>query len=134
VAQPEVSAQILARVRDVVPGVDIAIETGRVTLSQGSRRPLEMLTFFRQEFLDCSARGDGAIRVLGDMSCFMDRGAELDELMEFEHRYNQGIGRDFPVVSLCQYDVRRFSGLAVLQACRAHDDGLKFPLRSFLGI
>lgn len=85
-------------------------------------------------WLRSAARGDSAIRVLGDMACFIDQGADLGELMHFEHRYNQSLGRDFPVVSLCQYDARQFSGLAVLQACRAHDDCLKFPLRSFLGI
>lgn len=134
VAQTEITGQILAGVRAVAPGVDAAIGEGRLILSQGTQYPLDMLEFFREQFLECSARGVTAIRVLGEMSCFIDQGADLDVLMEFEMRYNHSLGREFPVVSLCQYDVRRFSGVAVLHACKAHDDSLKFPLRSFLGV
>jgi len=134
VAQSGIAEQILTAVRDVAPGTDKAIEDGQLILNQGSGSPMDMLKFFRRQFLDCSAGGVTAIRVLGEMSCFIDQGADVDVLMEFELRYNQGLGREFPVVSLCQYDVRRFSGVAVLQACKAHSDSLEFPLRRFLGI
>lgn len=134
VAQPEIAEQILAGVRRVASGVDNAIEEGRVILNQGDRQPMNMLNFFRQQFLDCSASGVTAIRVLGEMSSFIARGADVDVLMDFEMRYDHSLGRDFPVVSLCLYDVRRFSGVAVLKACKAHNDSLRFPLRSLLGI
>jgi len=32
------------------------------------------------------------------------------------------VGDRFPCVALCQYDVRKFSGQAVLAALRAHPD------------
>jgi len=134
VSQPEVEEQILGAVRRNVPELDQAIQAGRLVIGRGTRDPMDMLNFFRRHFLKGSAKGISAFRVLGEMSCFVDRGASMDSLMEFELRYNQGLGRDFPVVSLCQYDARRFSGITVLQACRAHDDMLKFPLRSLLGI
>ena len=134
VAQPEIARQILGGVRSVTAGVDDAIEEGRVIVRHGCRRPLDMLEYFRLQFLECSERGATGIRVLGEMSCFLDQGAELDVMMEFEMRYDHSLARDFPVVSLCLYDVRRFSGVGVLKACRAHNDSLNFPLRRFLGV
>lgn len=134
VAQPKIARQVLAGVRKVATGVDDAIEKGRVIVRHGCRRPLDMLEYFRLQFLECSEQGATGIRVLGEMSCFLDQGAELDVLMEFEMRYDHSLARDFPVVSLCQYDVRRFSGVGVLRACRAHNDSLTFPLRRFLGV
>jgi excisionase family DNA binding protein len=89
VAQPEIAKQILAGVRKVAPGVDDAIEEGRVIVRHGCRRPLDMLKYFRRQFLECSERGATGIRVLGEMSCFLDEGAELDVMMEFEMRYDQ---------------------------------------------
>ena len=134
VARPAIAQEILAGVRKVAAHVDEAIEEGRVVVRHGCRRPLDMLEYFRRQFLDCGERGVTGIRVLGDMSCFLDEGAGLDVLMDFEMRYDHSLARDFPVVSLCQYDARRFSGVGVLHACRAHNDSLNFPLRRFLGM
>ena len=59
---------------------------------------------------------------------------EEAELNDFETRYNHGLGHRFPVVSLCQYDARLFSGTAILGALKCHDDTFHYPLTRFLGI
>ena len=38
----------------------------------------------------------------------------------------------FPIVVICQYDVRRFSGQALFSALRAHPDLFSQPLGPFL--
>ena len=60
------------------------------------------------------------------------QGIEGDELMDFESRYNQTLARRFPVVSVCQYDARRFSGTDVLGALKCHEDTFRYPLARFL--
>ena len=37
------------------------------------------------------------------------------------------ISHRFPVVALCQYDARRFSGLAILDALKQHKDTFRYP-------
>jgi hypothetical protein len=55
-----------------------------------------------------------------------------EELLEYETAYDQRIARRFPVVTLCQYDVRRFSSLAVLDALKAHRDSFHYPAERVL--
>lgn len=55
-----------------------------------------------------------------------------EELIEYEAGYEELIARRFPVVSLCQYDVRRFSGPAILNALRGHPDTFRHPAERVL--
>ena len=43
------------------------------------------------------------------------------EMLDFEAMFDT-VGKRFPSITVCQYDVRRFSGQAVLAALRAHPD------------
>jgi len=45
------------------------------------------------------------------------------QLVEYAAGYDKLVARRFPVVTLCQYDVRRFSSLEVVDALKAHGDG-----------
>jgi MEDS: MEthanogen/methylotroph, DcmR Sensory domain len=51
--------------------------------------------------------------------------------MRFEVAFNM-LARRFPMVALCQYDVREFNGEVVFQAMRAHPDLYSLHLGSFL--
>ena len=53
-------------------------------------------------------------------------------MVAVEQRYGFSLARRFPVVALCQYDVRVFSGTAVLGALKCHEDTFRFPLSRFL--
>lgn len=93
-----------------------------------------MYDFLEKSFLNASKHGIHKLRVLGDMAWFLQRGMGVEDINEFEVRYNASLGHRFPVVSLCQYDVREFSGTAVLSALKCHDDTFRYPLARFLGI
>jgi transcriptional repressor of dcmA and dcmR len=66
------------------------------------------------------------------MSWHRARGVPFDDVMAMEARYDQ-LAHRFPVVSLCQYDVRQMSGLEVLSALKSHRDTLRYPVARFLG-
>jgi transcriptional repressor of dcmA and dcmR len=76
--------------------------------------------------------GANSLRVVGDM-WGMGRVIPPEALVEYEAGYDERIARRFPVVSLCQYDARRFSSLAILAALRGHRDTFRYPIERLLG-
>lgn len=134
VAADAARIHILEELRSVRPTIDLEIEEGRLIVVDGMPSGKEMYAFLEKSFLDASKHGIHRLRVLGDMAWFLHQGMGVEELNEFEARYNSGLGHSFPVVSLCQYDVREFSGIAVLSALKCHDDTFRYPLARFLGI
>ena len=41
-------------------------------------------------------------------------------------------GHGLPIVSLCLYDVRRFSSLSLLHALRGHPDSFHYPVEQWI--
>jgi excisionase family DNA binding protein len=109
-------------------------DAGQIVRRDASADPESVYSYFEDAFLKESQRGNTHLRVLGDMAAFLDAGASLTALIDFEQRYNQNLAHRFAVVSLCQYDARRFSGLGILGALKCHEDTLRYPLERFLGI
>ncbi len=85
-----------------------------------------------EAFVEATRSGRHSFRLLGDMAWALHQGMDVDELMEFEMRYNHSLARRFPVVALCQYDARKFSGTAILGALKCHQDTFRYPLARFL--
>ena len=108
------------------------IRAGRLLLSDGGGSARQMLDDLETVFVTAVSAGRQAIRLVGDMAWSIERGMDLDELMAFETGYNHDLARRFPVVSLCQYDARRFSGIGILRCLKCHEDTYKFPLARFL--
>jgi len=76
---------------------------GRIwaTLAHGSRPPI--------------------VRIVGDMACVKTSFATVQEMLVFERLVGAAL-KSFPVVALCQYDVREFDGPSLLEAIQAHPD------------
>jgi hypothetical protein len=53
------------------------------------------------------------------------------ELLRYEQQFDQ-FSRRFPVVVLCQYDVREFDGPTILAAMKSHPDLYEVGLGTFL--
>lgn len=134
IATYEVQTIIINELRDVRPCIDRDIQDGRLVLSEGIADGTQLYTFFENAFLNANKQGIKGLRVLGDMAWALQKGVGTAELNDFETRYNQGLGHRFPVVSLCQYDARLFSGTAILTALKCHDDTYHYPLNHFLGV
>jgi len=134
VATPAVQKDILGHLVKAGVDVDAALADGSLRVSDGADSAQALLDYFEQAFVDATRSGDCALRVLGDMAWFKSRGLSLEALVDFEVRYNYGLAHRFPVISLCQYDARAFSGVGVLGALKYHEDTLKYPLSRFLGV
>ena len=71
------------------------------------------------------------VRGVGEMASEREGFISEKEMLTYEALVNMTIKR-FPCVVICQYDVRKFSGQAVLEALRAHPDVMSFPLGPLL--
>jgi MEDS: MEthanogen/methylotroph, DcmR Sensory domain len=78
-----------------------------------------------------AAAGTQSFRVFGD-TWQMRRKASAQRFAEYEAAYDQFIVMRYPVVTVCAYDVRRFSGVDVLDALKAHRDTFRYPLERAL--
>ena len=134
IAADDAQEQILSQLKAVYGRLDKAFDDGLLRVCDGMESGREMLEYFEREFVLATRSGNRSLRVLGDMAWFLRKGLDLAELADFEVKYNHSLAHRFPVVSLCQYDAREFSGLGVLGALKCHEDTLKFPLSRFLGV
>jgi transcriptional repressor of dcmA and dcmR len=62
----------------------------------------------------------------------MRKKGSADSFAEYEATYDQVIARRYPVVTLCAYDARRFSGVGLLEALKTHRDTFRYPLERAL--
>ncbi|HEX4602003.1 MAG TPA: MEDS domain-containing protein [Gemmatimonadales bacterium] len=113
---------ILGRLEEEHPGVATDLAAERLVL-----RDTGDYAFFETAFGAAVQRGVRALHVVGDMAWCLERGMTLDAIVDFEHGYDTVIAPRFPVVSLCQYDLRRFSGPAVVEVLKVHPDTLSYP-------
>lgn len=132
VATKAVRDEILGHVSEAWDGVPKAVERGQLILSDGIPDGEAMCRFVEQNLMAATRAGMRSFRLLGDMSWCLALGMTHEELQAYELRYNHEIARRFPLVSVCQYDVRDFSGPAVLNALKCHEDTFNYSLSRFL--
>ena len=65
------------------------------------------------------AHKTSVIRIVGEMGEVRTMFSSEDEMLRFEELFEVMLKR-YPVVAICQYDVRGFNGMAVLRALKAH--------------
>ncbi len=109
---------------DGMQGVDVdaAIASGVLTIRAGpGSTAREALDHFEKVFWSAVDRNATVIRVVGEMGSVRDSFTSEREMLDFEAMFNT-VGKRFPCVAFCQYDVRKFAGQAVLAALRAHPD------------
>lgn len=86
---------------------------------------------WEQNFGEAMAQGAGVIRVVGEMVEERTMFASEDEMLRYEEAFELACRR-FPVAVICQYDARRFDGMALLRAVKAHPDLYGFRIGTFL--
>lgn len=122
-------AQILKVLRDVCPGVNEAIKDRRLIFPELKSNKAEMLDQLEEMFLQATYSGENKLRLVGDMEWALSVDWSEQEVYEYELEYNNTLGHRFPIISLCQYDVRVFSSKGILDALKSHEDTYKYPLR-----
>lgn len=133
VAEDACRDAILASLRQIRPQADADLSAKRLLVLDGAPSVEAMCDALEERFVEAIHGGANAIRVVGDMTWHRRYGIEDDDLMTFESRYERVLGRRYPVVALCQYDARAFSGSSILEALIHHQDLFKYPTARFLG-
>lgn len=134
IAADEEKEHIFSNLENALGDISTALSNDNLIISDGMNSGIEMLSYLESEFIRATQAGSRTLRVLGDMSWFLCKGLDLDDLFEFEHCYNRTLASRFPVVSLCQYDARKFSGTSIVHALKCHEDTFQYPLARFIGI
>jgi excisionase family DNA binding protein len=117
-----------------MPGVDVqgARASGVLTIGSGpGATTADALEFWEQALWAATDRHATVIRVVGEMASVREGFISEEEMLAYEANVNMTLKR-FPCVAICQYDVRKFSGRAIISVLRAHPDILDLPLSLFL--
>jgi excisionase family DNA binding protein len=77
----------------------------------------DAIAAWQELWLQALRAGFAGIRVVGEMATY-EGFSEIQEMLDYEVAYDS-ISKRFPVMTLCQYDVRRFDGKTVLAALQA---------------
>jgi transcriptional repressor of dcmA and dcmR len=121
VGTPETRGRILAGLEQEHSDLGGAMADGRLVISDYAESAAAQLVWWETRIEEAVRRGARLVRVIGDASAFV-QAASRDELLEYEAEYDRRIAHRFPVVTMCQYDVRQFSGMLVVHALLAHPD------------
>lgn len=115
---------------DTLPGVDVdqALASGALTVVAAPGRTVaEALEFWERNLWEALDRHVPLMRAVGEMVSERMTFESEQEMLAYEVAFNM-TGRRFPAAVICQYDVRKFSGTALLAALRAHPDILGISL------
>jgi transcriptional repressor of dcmA and dcmR len=113
------------------PSLDRDIKSGKLLACDYQKDPRAQIKDFESRLDEAAADGSQSFRVFGD-TWEMRRKTSADKFADYETSYDQFIARRYPVVTLCAYDARRFSGVDVLDALKAHRDTFRYPIERAL--
>jgi excisionase family DNA binding protein len=106
---------------------DLDLDHGVTVVQFGGRTAAEAIAQWEEVLARARATGPTVIRVVGEMAEERRMFASEEEMFQYEQAYDLMCKR-YPTVTICQYDVRQFDGVALLRALKAHPD--LFDLRS----
>ena len=121
VGTAETRGRILAGLEREHPDLDAAIADGRLVVSDYAESAAAQVVWWETRMGEAVRSGATLVRAIGDASAFI-QAASREELLEHQAEYDRRIAHRFPVVTMCQYDVRQFSGMLVVHALMAHPD------------
>lgn len=132
-AAPDVRDHILAHLKEGRPSLQTDIDAGRLVLSEYAPSADAQLDYWETNFTAATRAGAHSLRLVGDVSGgrLAKRGT-VDHVVAYEEGYDRLLARRFPVVTLCQYDVRRLAGLDVLELLKCHQDMFRYPAARLL--
>lgn len=134
VAKPAIQSELINELQIAGCRITAAIDSKQLIITDGESNKEKMLKYLQENFNEVSRRQNKSMRLVGDMSWAIEKGWSLAEILDYESIFNSTLGHQFPIVSLCQYDVNVFSGAGVLGALRCHEDTFDYPLNRFCGV
>lgn len=131
VGPPRARNDILRNLKKKRPSLQEDIDAGRFIHSEYHLGPRAQIRYFRGLLDERVAEGAQSFRIVGDVWGMRSR-ATAELLVQYETDYDRLIARAYPVVTLCAYDARKFSGVEVLDALKGHRDTFRYPLERAL--
>jgi excisionase family DNA binding protein len=128
VAPSEVLKDVAQAMKEKRPSLDFDIKAGRLILTEHQKTPAAQCRFFEIAMKKAEDEGVESFRVVGDM-WGLRLLVSASEMVELELGFESLIVPNFPVMALCAYDARKFSGVELLDALKDHADTFKFPMR-----
>jgi transcriptional repressor of dcmA and dcmR len=113
------------------PSVQQDVSAGKLVFGDYEKTPRAQIKDFEVQLNKAAAAGTQSFRVFGDVWQMRKKGS-AQKFADYEAAYDQFIVRRYPVVTVCAYDVRRFSGVEVLEALKVHRDTFRYPLERAL--
>jgi transcriptional repressor of dcmA and dcmR len=130
IAAPGVQKQILKQLEKAVTSVRSERDSGRLVLLEYRDSVDSQLEMLETALLAGVRAGAQSLRLVGD--CWgLAKKVSASEMIRYEAEAEQLLRR-LPVATLCLYDARRFSGLALLNALKAHSDAFRYPTERLL--
>ena len=124
----ELDAYLTALDRQAGVDVDAALASGQLRIVGAPGTTVaQALAFWEEELWAAMDRHVTMTRGVGEMVSERMTFESEQEMLTYEAALNMTIRR-FPCAVICQYDVRKFSGAAMLAALRAHPDVLDVSL------
>jgi hypothetical protein len=111
------------------PSLDSDIKAGRLILTEHQKSPAAQCRYFEIAMKKAEDEGVESFRVVGDM-WGLRLLVSASEMVELELGFESLIVPNYPVMALCAYDARKFTGIELLDALKDHADTYKFPLRT----
>ena len=122
---------VLRNLKKKRPSLQDDIDAGRLMHSEYHLGPRAQVKYFRTLLDKRVAEGAQSFRIIGDLWGMRSR-ATQESMLQYEADYDRLIAREYPVVTLCVYDARKFSGVEVLSALKGHRDTFRYPLERAL--
>ncbi|HEY7613008.1 MAG TPA: MEDS domain-containing protein [Gemmatimonadales bacterium] len=119
VGTPETRGRILVGLEREYPELAIVVAEGRLVMSDYAPNTSAQLAWWETQIGLAVRRGATQVRAIGDAGAFVST-ASSEELAGYEAEFDRRIAGRFPVIAMCQYDVRQFSGLSLLDTLKSH--------------
>jgi hypothetical protein len=118
---------ILTAMKKKRASVDADIKAGRLIVSEHQKSAEEQIRFFESPMRKAQGEGIQSFRLFADM-WGLRRLVSAEEMIQLEVGFERSIVANFPMVALCAYDARKFTGIELLDALKDHDDTFRFPI------
>jgi len=127
IAPARAQPKILNAMKKKRPSLSADIKAGRLIVSEHQKSPAAQVRFFEMAMKKAQDEGVESFRVVGDM-WGLRLLVSAKQMVQLELGIERVIIPRFPVMALCTYDARKFTGVELLDALRDHQDTLKYPI------
>jgi len=129
--EPDTRDQLLAHLARRRPSIQADVDTGRLVFAEYAGSAAGQLEYWERCFAAATKAGARLVRVVGDVSSGLGKRLAPHEVLKYERNYDQ-LQKRFRVATLCLYDVRRSSGLELLDVLKCHGDVFRYPVHHLL--